>query len=100
MCIRLVPHFCFSVNEEIKTQQLNHHHTPGKAGRDDGRIDHTQQQLSTLQPFPPVMPGGQFYVDQHISYGQFGRAASNTSDAASSIAYDPNVLGRWERIVL
>jgi hypothetical protein len=43
--------------------------------------------LSTLIPFPQVVSGAQFYVDQHISHGQFGRGSS-----MPSLVYDPNVL--------
>ncbi|KAI1728689.1 hypothetical protein DdX_00887 [Ditylenchus destructor] len=41
----------------------------------------------TLRPFPPVMPGASFYVDQHVSHGHFGREADSMP-----VVYDPNVL--------
>jgi len=45
---------------------------------------------SPLIPFPPVMPGASFYVDQHVSHGPYGREPETASD----IVYDPNVLQR------
>lgn len=54
--------------------------------------DESNIYLSTLIPFPPIMPGGQFYVDQHVSYGQFGRTPTNLS---TNVVYDPNVLKRF-----
>jgi len=41
-------------------------------------------------PYPAVMPGGRFYVDQHVSRGHFGRDAN----VRTSVVYDPNILMR------
>ena len=62
----------------------------------------TQSQSSPLSEFvapgpgrnmgivpPVIVPRAQFYVDQHISQGQFGR-----DPLAPGFVYDPNVLQR------
>lgn len=51
------------------------------------------QQLSTPIPFTFPMPGGRFYVDQHVSHGYYGRDLADP-ESLSSIVYDPNVLQR------
>lgn len=51
-----------------------------------------ETQRSTLMPFPPVMPGASFYVDQHVSHGHYGR---ETLKALPNVVYDPNVLERF-----
>uniref|UniRef100_A0A915E8I2 Uncharacterized protein n=1 Tax=Ditylenchus dipsaci TaxID=166011 RepID=A0A915E8I2_9BILA len=49
-----------------------------------------EEHLSTLQPFPPIMPGASFYVDQHVSHGHYGREPPSNGHPA--VVYDPNVL--------